>query len=65
MDKPREGLLTIRPVANGWILMVSSSTVSGEMYDCHTLVYNTIEDLCEGLTVFYTDELEEEDDAPI
>ena len=56
MTKLREGIITIRTVANGYIMIVSSSTMEGTEYDSHTFVYNTVEDLCEGLATFYEEE---------
>jgi len=56
MTELREGIITIRTVANGFIMIVSSSTMGGQEYDSDTFVYNTVEDLCEGLATFYGDE---------
>lgn len=58
----RHGVMTVRPVANGWIVTASTNDPLRDFaHDIDTFVFNSIEDLCTAFKVFY----EEEDDASV
>jgi hypothetical protein len=53
---PTDGIITIRQVINGWIVHVGG----GNDYEIpDTLVFNSVDDLCEALKLYYEEQKNE------
>ena len=54
--KHKDDVVMIRKVVNGWIIITSYTTNPYEAANVDTLVFNSIDDLCEGIKILYGEE---------